>query len=106
MARPRVKAPKTATAGEVIVVKTLISHPMESGQRKDDAGQIIPRKIIRRFEARYAGTLVFAMDLAPAISANPFIEFNLKPDASGELELTWIEDGGEQYSHSQTITVK
>lgn len=106
MARPRVKAPKTAKQGDIVTIKTLISHPMESGQRKNEAGELIPRKIIHRFEATYNGDFVFAVDLAPSISANPFIEFKLKVEETGSLQLTWLEDGGAKFEHTAKITVK
>lgn len=106
MSKPRVKAPRSAQKGEVVTIKTLISHPMESGQRKDEEGKLIPRNIIKRFEATYNGKPVFAADLEPSISANPFIEFHLKVEESGELKLIWIEDGGAEFDHTAKITVK
>ena len=106
MSRPRVKAPKTAKAGEIVTIKTLISHPMESGQRKDESGAVIPRKIIHRFTAEFNGQTIFAMDLAPSISANPFIEFQFRVNESGELKMSWHEDGGEVFTDSKTITVQ
>lgn len=104
--RPRVRVPKTAARGEIVEIKTLISHEMESGQRKDSQGNIIPRKIINRFEARYNGELVFAMDLHPAISANPYIAFKLKVDEPGELEFKWVDDDGSVYTDKAKIDVK
>ncbi|GBD42257.1 hypothetical protein HRbin39_01646 [bacterium HR39] len=104
--RPRVRVPKTAARGEIVEVKALISHEMESGQRKDSQGNIIPRKIINRFEARYNGELVFAMDLHPAISANPYIAFKLKVDEPGELEFKWVDDDGSVYTDKAKIDVK
>lgn len=105
-AKARVKAPKTASKGEVVTIKTLMSHPMESGQRKDEAGNKIPRKIINKFTASYNEQAVFAVDLAPSISANPFIEFQLKVNESGSLKLEWHEDGGEIYTKTSKITVQ
>ena len=70
--KPRVKVPKKAKAGEAITIKTLISHPMESGQRKDKkTGELIPRRIINKFVAKFNGTDVFWLDKQPAIAANP-----------------------------------
>ncbi len=105
--RPRVRVPrKPVPRGEVIEVKTLISHEMESGQRKDKKGNIIPRKIINRFEATYNGELVFAMDLHPAISANPYIAFRLRVDEPGELHFKWVDDDGSVYTHKAAIKVQ
>jgi sulfur-oxidizing protein SoxZ len=73
--KPRVRVPSTASAGEAIVIKTLISHPMESGQRKDSSGNTIPRQIINRFTCEFNGEMVIDVTLEPAISTNPYFEF-------------------------------
>ena len=103
--KPRVKAPKKAKAGEVIEIKTLISHPMETGQRKDKQGNPIPRRIINKFEATYDGRPVFSANLQPAISANPYLSFPVKADKSGTLEFTWTDDNGDVYSAKKKLTV-
>ena len=103
---PRVRVPKTADKGEVIEIKTLISHPMESGQRKDrKTGELIPRKIINKFVCTYNGNEVFSADLHPAISANPYMSFFVKIEDSGEFEFTWVDDDGSTYSKKSQITV-
>jgi sulfur-oxidizing protein SoxZ len=104
--RPRIKVPKTAAAGEVITIKTLISHIMESGQRKDKAGKIIPREIINKFTCEFDGKVVFSCDIEPAISANPYLEFHAKPMKSGTFKFTWVDDNGATYSAQQAIEVK
>ncbi|RST84397.1 thiosulfate oxidation carrier complex protein SoxZ [Aquibium carbonis] len=104
--KPRVKVPKTASAGEVIVIKTLISHEMESGQRKDKDGNPIPRKIINKFTCEFNGQPVFSCDLDPAISANPYFEFSAKVPESGTFKFTWVDDDGSVYSDEQPITVE
>jgi len=103
--KPRIKVPDTAAKGEVITIKTLISHKMESGQRKDKEGKPIPRKIINRFTATFNGKEVFAVDLQPAISANPYIEFTMKAEESGEFVFTWTDDDGSTYSATSTLNV-
>ena len=104
--KPRVKVPKTASAGEVITIKTLISHNMESGQRKDKDGNPIPRQIINKFTCEFNGQTVFECDLDPAISANPFFEFNAKVNESGTFKFTWVDDDGSVYSSENQIEVK
>lgn len=104
--KPRVKLQKTATAGEVITIKTLISHDMESGQRKDKEGKVIPRQIINKFTAEFDGTPVFSCDIAPAISSNPYFEFNVKVPKSGTFKFTWLDDNGSTYTDEQKIEVK
>lgn len=103
--KPRVKVPKSAKAGETVSIKTLISHPMESGQRKDKDGKIIPRSIINRFTCDFNGVNVIDMTLDPAISTNPYIEFDAKVDAAGEFKFTWYDDDGSVYEDSKTIEV-
>ncbi|MEZ5856031.1 MAG: thiosulfate oxidation carrier complex protein SoxZ [Hyphomicrobiaceae bacterium] len=102
---PRIRMPSTAKAGEVIEVKTLISHPMESGQRKDSAGKPIPRKIIKQFVATFNGKEVFRVDWHPAISANPYQSFFLKVPETGTFVFQWIDDDGSIYKAEKKVTV-
>ena len=102
---PRVLVPSAAAKGEVIKVKTIISHQMETGLRHNSQGQVIPRKIINRFVCRYGGEVVFSFDLHEAISANPFIEFYLRATDSGWLEFIWEEDGGGVYRLEHELAV-
>lgn len=101
--RPRVKVPRSAKAGEVITIKTLISHPMESGQRKDKEGNPIPRKIINHFAATFEGEPVFAADIQPAVSANPYIEFSMKVPGPGIIRFEWTDDDGTVYDLEEKI---
>ena len=104
--KPRVRVPKKADKGDVVEIKTLISHPMESGQRKDrKTGELIPRKIINKFACVYNGDEVFSADLHPAISANPYLSFFVKVEESGEFEFTWVDDDGSVYTQISKITV-
>ena len=104
--KPRVKIPKSVTAGDVITIKTLVSHKMESGQRKDSDGNTIPRDIINRFEATFNGERVFAVDIDPAVSANPYIEFSAKVEEAGTFKLMWTDDAGEVIELSQDVALK
>ena len=103
--KPRVKVPKSAAAGDVITIKTLISHKMESGQRKDKDGNKIPRSIINRFTCDFEGENVIDVKMEPAISTNPFFEFKAKVPASGEFKFTWYDDDGSVYETSKKISV-
>ena len=102
---PRVRVPATAKQGELLEVKTLISHEMESGQRKDAAGAVIPRKIIKRFEAKYNGKTVFAADWGSSVSSNPYQSFFLRAQESGSLDCAWTDDDGSVYRSTSKITV-
>lgn len=104
--KPRVKLPKSASAGEVITIKTLISHEMESGQRKDKDGNVIPQKIINTFTCEFNGTPVLSCDIDSAISANPYFEFNAKVAESGTFKFAWVDDDGSVYEEEQKIEVK
>lgn len=103
--KPRVRVPKTASAGEVIQIKTLISHPMESGQRKDKDGNLIPRSIINRFHVTFNGADVIDVTMEPAISTNPYFEFEAKVPESGEFVFTWYDDDGSVYEDKHSIEV-
>ncbi len=103
--KPRVKVPKKAKAGDIITIKTLISHKMESGQRKNKKGEKIPRKIINRFAATFNGTEVFSADIDPAVSANPYLEFRVKVNESGTFKFLWVDDDGSEYTTEKKITV-
>ena len=106
MAKSRVKVPKKAAAGDVITIKTLISHKMETGQRNDKkTGKPIPRKIINAFKAQFNGATVFEAALEPAISANPYIQFHAKVEESGEFHFMWTDDDGTVYEAKKSITV-
>ena len=106
MASIRIAAPKNAKAGEVIELKALIRHPMESGFRRDSRGEVIPRDIIVDFECLYSGERVFHADFFPAVSANPFISFHTLATESGTLEFRWVSQHGDIYSDSVELTVE
>lgn len=104
--KPRVKVPKKAAKGDVITIKTLISHKMETGQRKDKkTGELIPRMIINKFECSFEGTPVFSCDIEPAVSANPYFMFAAKVEKSGSFKFVWTDDEGKSYSTSKKIAV-
>ena len=104
-AKPRVKVPKTASAGEVITITTLISHEMESGQRKDGDGNPIPRSIINRFTCEFNGESVIDVTLEPAISTNPYFEFDATVPEAGEFKFTWYDDDGSVYEDAKSIEI-
>ena len=104
--KPRVKVPKKAKAGEIVTIKTLISHPMETGLRKDKkTGELIPRKIINRFKATFNGETVVDFTIEPAVSSNPYFQFDMKVPESGTVRFEWTEDGGAVYDVEKKIKV-
>ncbi len=90
--KARIKLPETIKAGEVIEVKALISHVMETGNRRTADGKPIPRNIIHTVRATLDGRPVFSAEFGSGISANPYVAFPLKVQAPGTLEITWIDD--------------
>jgi sulfur-oxidizing protein SoxZ len=105
MAKALIRIPSQAKKGDVIEIKTLISHPMEPGQRRDNMGRLIPRHILNRFVCTYNGEEVFRADLFPAIAANPFLSFFTVAAESGELVFQWTDDDGTIQSETAKITV-
>lgn len=104
--KPRIKVPKSAKVGDVIQIKTLISHKMETGNRKDrKTGQPIPRLIINSFVAKFNGKEVFSTTIHPAISANPYIAFFMKVPGEGEFEFTWTDDKGKTWTGKKKLAV-
>jgi sulfur-oxidizing protein SoxZ len=103
--KPRVRIPSPIKAGDVIEVKTLISHIMETGQRKGGDGKLIPRNIVHSFTARFNGTEVFKAELQPGISANPYLAFHMRVPGPGDLEMTWLDDGGGKVVETIKIAV-
>jgi sulfur-oxidizing protein SoxZ len=101
-----INVPARAKRGEVIEIKTLISHPMETGFRRTQLGALIPRDIITQFVCTYNGTEVFRAELHPAISANPFIVFSTLATESGTFAFHWTGDGGFSVKESAAIVVE
>ena len=94
MAQTRIVVPKSAKKGEIVEIKTLIQHPMETGYRRDNVGKPIPRHIVTSFTVAYAGAEVFRTELYPGVAANPYIAFSTIATETGDLVFTWKDDQG------------
>ena len=105
MANALINVPARARRGDIVEIKTLVSHPMETGYRRSQLGAPIPRDIVRRFVCTYNGAEVFSADLHPAIAANPFIVFSTVATESGTLTFTWTGDQGFSLTETASITV-
>ena len=104
--KPRIRLDKKdVKKGDTVEVKTLVSHVMETGLRHDADGKLIPRMIINRFTCELNGRLVFECDPESAVSANPYFQFKFRPEESGTLKFTWIDDEGTRTEAIETITV-
>lgn len=106
MASALINVPATAKRGEIIEIKTLMSHIMETGYRHTAEGAVVPRDIITNFSCRYNGNEIFRADLFPASSTNPFITFFTTATESGKFEFEWIGDKGFTATASASITVE
>jgi sulfur-oxidizing protein SoxZ len=106
MARALINVPAKAKRGDIIEIKTLISHVMETGFRPDQTGKPIPRDIITDFVCKYNGEEIFRAALFPAISANPFFTFTTIATESGTLTFEWTGDNGFSASESAKIIVE
>jgi sulfur-oxidizing protein SoxZ len=106
MARVLINLSPRAKRGEIIEIKTLIAHPMETGYRLDNTGAPIPRDIIKRFACTYNGDEIFRAELFAAVAANPFIAFFTTAIESGELVFSWTDDHGETQTEVREITVE
>lgn len=106
MASALINVPAKAKRGEIIEIKTLMSHIMETGYRRTATGELIPRNIITSFTCLYNGAEIFRADLFPAIAANPFITFFTVATESGKFDFDWIGDNGFAESASASITVE
>jgi len=104
--KPRIKVPKAAAAGDIITIKTLLSHKMESGQRKDKEGNIVPRMIVNKFTCEFNGKPVFSSDIDTAVAANPYIEFSARVDEAGTFKFTWVDDDGTVVEAEKSIELK
>ena len=101
----RIRLPKDAKRGEVIFVRLLIQHPMETGYRVGADGTKVPKNVIRSLVCRYNGVEVFRAEMSPGIAANPYLEFPTVAKESGELEFTWVDDGGAHGRAVEPINV-
>jgi sulfur-oxidizing protein SoxZ len=104
-ARALINVPKQAKRGDVIEIKTLISHQMETGFRHGTNGRMIPRDIITTFTAKYEGEEVFSTTFFPAIAANPFVTFYAVADKTGTFTFTWEGDNGFSVTEEAKIVV-
>ena len=101
----RIQLPAQARRGEVIEVRIVIQHAMETGFRFDDVGKPIPRNVINALSCRYNGVEIFRADMSSGIAANPYLQFYTVAEDSGELVFNWVDDEGRQDSERQRLNV-
>ena len=105
MNNARIKAPGKARLGEIIEIRVLIRHPMETGFRYDDLGQSIPKNVINQLVCRYNGVEVLRTEFSSGIAANPYLSFYATAQESGDIEISWVDDAGNTSSVSTFLEV-
>jgi sulfur-oxidizing protein SoxZ len=107
MATPvaRVRVPETAAKGEIVTLRAVITHPMETGRRRDEAGDLVPRRIIARLDVTFEGRPAFSAAFEPAVSANPFIEFHVRVEESGTFRFSWLDEDGSVHVAEDHVSV-
>jgi sulfur-oxidizing protein SoxZ len=101
--KPHIQMPVSVAAGDVITIKVLAMHNMESGQRQDATGNIVPRSILNRFTCVFNGEPVVDIQMEPAIARNPYFQFTARVDQTGEFTFTWYGDDGSVIESTKTI---
>ena len=103
--RTLVTMPAVAKKGEIVDIRIIVQHDMESGFRHTETGERVPRDIIRDFVCTYGGVEVFRVELHPGMGANPLIIFSTVATETGTLEFKWSGDNGYASSTSSVLTV-
>lgn len=103
MASALINVPRQARRGEIIELKALVAHVMETGYRRNQSGALIPRDILRRFVCRYNGEEIFRADLHPGLAANPYFAFSTVATESGTIDFSWT--GDHDFSHSESVVI-
>ena len=105
MALARIQVPAETKRGEVMTVRVAVQHPMETGFRYDNMGRPIPKNVINTLVCRYNGAEVFRAEMGSGIAANPYLQFHVRAQASGELVFDWVDDAGERGSERVPVNV-
>ena len=96
---------KTPKQGEIVTVRTIVQHVMETGFRKDADGKTVPQKIINKFDCTLNGKPVVSWTLGTGVSANPYLEFRFKAEEAGELKMVWVDEDKSVIEAVEKITL-
>ena len=95
---------RAQVAGDKATVRVLMSHEMETGQRKDASGKVIPAWHITEVTAQHNGKTVMTAQWGPAVSKNPFMQFNVKGAKDGDkITITWVDNKGDKRTDEATV---
>lgn len=103
--RARVRMPSTAARGDEITIRVMATHPMESGNRRDMANELVPRDMIHRFTVDFDGERLLDIDIGTGVSSNPFFEFAVVAMHSGAFTFAWHEDNGAIHTETARLSV-
>lgn len=103
--RPRVSVPAQARRGEIVTIRALISHPMETGLRLGSGEEWIRQRIVSRFACAYRGTEIFRARLQPAVAANPYFQFHARAEASGRFAFEWYDTQNLSFAAAAELQV-
>ena len=96
---------RAQVAGTAATVRVLMSHEMETGQRRDAAGKVIPAWFIQEVTASHNGKAVLSAQWGPSIAKNPFLQFNVKGAKAGDkIAIVWKDNKGETRTDEATVT--
>lgn len=96
---------RAQAAGDKTTVRVLMSHEMESGQRKDPAGKTIPAWYIREVSAQLNGRTVMTAEWGPSVSKNPFMQFTIRGGKAGDkVAITWVDNRGGKRTDEATVS--
>ncbi len=96
---------KTPKKGEIVTVRTIVQHVMETGFRKDADGKTVPQKIISKFDCTLNGKPIVSWTLGTGVSANPYLEFRFRAEEAGELKMVWVDDDKSVIEAIEKITL-
>ena len=96
---------RAQAAGDKTTVRVLMSHEMETGQRKDASGKIVPAWFIQEVSAQHNGKTVMTAQWGPAVSKNPFLQFVVKGAKAGDkIAVTWVDNTRDKRTDEATVT--
>ena len=96
---------RAQAAGDKATVRVLMSHEMETGQRKDAAGKVIPAWFIQEVTAQHNGKTVMTAQWGPAIAKNPFLQFAVKGAKAGDkITISWKDNRGDTRTDEATVS--
>ena len=96
---------RAQAAGDKATVRVLMAHEMETGQRTDAAGKVIPAWYIQQVTAQHNGKTVLTAQWGPAVSKNPFLQFSIKGAKAGDkVGIAWVDNRGDQRSDEATVS--